>query len=98
MRAHTPGRWYAERLPNTLCVIRSDADTHDVAIVQQLDDYERERANKYLLAAAPDLLEACKYALGAFATLDIVEGNPDRKRPIKDTLRAAIAKATGEEA
>jgi hypothetical protein len=51
-----------------------------------------------LLSAAPDLLDACRYALAHLEGI-LPEYDPEREHPAWETLaevRAAIAKATGE--
>lgn len=78
---HTPGPWTEDRQ-----FIR-DSDGNSVARI----DYEQSgyiRANAALIAAAPDLLAACREA---YLLLD--GGNP-RHESLHDTLAAAIARAT----
>jgi hypothetical protein len=56
-----------------------------------------QQANAKLISAAPDLLDACQAVL---LRLDLEESErPGTQYPnaaMRDTLRAAIAKATGE--
>ena len=52
-------------------------------------DFDEVIANARLIAAAPELLEACKKAEGWLSGWASAE-------PYIDVLRAAIAKATGE--
>ena len=61
---------------------------------ESIDRFEETRDNARLIAAAPDLLEACKMALGT------LEAEPvEIRKPMNiSILRAAIAKAEGEEA
>jgi hypothetical protein len=58
----------------------------DVAYVVVPGD-GRERANARLIAAAPELMEACKLALGAFERNNAIDWN---------ILEKAIAKAEGK--
>lgn len=55
-------------------------------------DESLREANARLIAAAPDLLDACKDALALLEDVDAADGC------IGDALRAAIARATGDEA
>lgn len=60
------------------------------------DQFDEElRANARLIAAAPDLLGACKKALAHLAALD-GESAPYNVR-VRISLREAIAKAEGKE-
>jgi len=105
MSAHTPGPWvleqdgdvYVRLAPDN--VIRCMDERSDVAISQ---DY----ANARLIAAAPDLLAALQVALHALENARLeydYHGNPMDKCDADviaavDTLRAVIAKATGDAA
>jgi hypothetical protein len=53
-------------------------------------DWEEERANARLIAAAPDLLTAAKMALG---TIELDALNEPEAKPIATALRDAIAQA-----
>ena len=89
MTQHTPGPWkaiaaavYAGR-PLSTVVVSGDHG--------RLSADEAE-ANARLIAAAPELLEACKQMLAA---LDQLHREGLREyHPIADDTRAAIAKAT----
>jgi hypothetical protein len=50
------------------------------------------KANAHLIAAAPELLDACDFAL------TILEGLGNGRSDAANACRAAIAKAKGEEA
>ena len=88
----TPGPWTYEPQDGTpghcLCAQVFGPDGNSIATVDpsQPDDSEAN-ANAKLMAAAPDLLDACKFA---FAAMNSEEG----RRRASDTLAAAIAKAT----
>ena len=99
---HTPGPWTLN-----LCLddgfsksssIVSDygALMEEIAIIPH-DDLSTEgvpevRANARLIAAAPDLLEACEAAGDYFAAAEFASA-PHDTGAILDTLRAAITKA-----
>jgi len=95
---HTPGPWAVGRAfmwhQREFLTIHHDgkvkppvAHVIDRAAGVGLDD--EDRANAYLIAAAPELLEACRKAeewLSGWASAD----------PYIDVIRAAIARATGQ--
>ena len=98
--SHTPGPW---KVDSTGCIV-SGEDHHVVCFGHDYDDYGRIQAsqdldeksavaeieaNAHLIAAAPDLLEACKAALGAVSDFKEL-------RATQKMLRAAIAKAAGQ--
>ena len=92
MSAHTPGPWTVESDGSTVsmggqCVIVGPAP--DGA------PREQERANARLIAAAPDLLRACRKALRDLKPFF----EDDEPHPtfveLEKTLYAAIAKAEG---
>ena len=99
MTAHTPGPWevrtamslseYMEAVPCTearamMPVYWHEADTtHEpIALVARVADAE-------VIAAAPELLEACK------AVLHALESHQAYDKDFRPMLRAALAKATG---
>lgn len=99
--SHTPGPWglqyeSCEEFSFGFCVV-AEAVTEDgekdwatIAALGKEPDYispEEQEANAQLIAAAPDLLEACK------AARDALEGFTLGTFPEKHTLEAAIAKA-----
>lgn len=83
--SHTPGPWtilaedyrvYAE-------------DDYPVALASSHRESEQRLANAHLIAAAPDLLEACE--------LMLTVAGLDREAPhAVNVMRAAIAKARGQ--
>ena len=90
---HTPGPWAVERFPFSIGVYTEMPENQCLAILQneeRLVTPELE-ANARLIAAAPDLLEACKSAIRMW--------DEDPRMPnggIADSLRAAITKAEGQ--
>jgi len=93
MSQHTPGPWWAGTDEDAHMVYGSEADGTAVAdcMRDDGDDYV-ERANARLIAAAPDLLAACKVALDRIGS-DIE--SPHLRTADGDQLRAAVAKAEG---
>lgn len=92
---HTPGPWYvgeANRFSNKTSHIGIHAEEWIVAEVQTDIAELPGEANANLIAAAPDLLEELKEVL----TWATVEGIALRQQEI-DSIRAVIAKATGED-
>ena len=76
MSKHTPGPWKVERRSVLI----------PIAPYEWAEAYGGTEANARLIAAAPELLEACKVALG------IIGFGAEH-----DQISAAIAKATGEQ-
>ncbi len=71
--SHTPGPW--------------TADGHEWGSVSEVAHDIKNIDDQYLIAAAPDLLAACKLALGAFERNDCIDWSD---------LEKAIAKAEGK--
>jgi len=89
--AHTEGPWYpiagrvrAERSHGVVANLSTDAAASN----------DQFQANARLIAAAPDLLEACKRALDFIHTLPYEPSNAPSTR-VQDALIDAIAKAEG---
>ncbi len=74
-------------------VARIFADVAMPGLTSKAPDLETAEANARLIAAAPDLLEACKVTLKA---LDAEWGGEatDGDNTVRHAMRAAIAKAT----
>ncbi len=91
---HTPGPWVADG-----CVIEHfDAPLKfDIAVTRQhliwTPDTEHAEANARLIAAAPELLEACKLAADALSTRDAIALGIGRDAFL--ALVAAVGKAQG---
>jgi hypothetical protein len=94
MNKHTPGPWHIERedSPDAEWSRRFPtiiADEYEVVGNEGFyGDLETDMANARLIAAAPDLLEALEF---------VIRGVPDTWEGVQKA-RAAIAKATGENA
>jgi len=58
---------------------------------------ETQRANARLIAAAPELLAVCKQIFKEAKNIESDGYMDDDARPVYEALRAAIAKATGEQ-
>lgn len=97
--AFTPGPWVADSAPQHAAaywyiLAGSDVDGTPIVATVRLDTTDgpprsEAEANARLIAAAPDLLQACEDALRVFVS----EGHGHYREA--ETLRAAIAKATG---
>lgn len=89
MSAHTPGPWEAEQdCANSIGIVSEETEV--ARICPEDDDLtEQEWADARLIAAAPDLLKACK-AVASFA----VSWEPLTPGDIAE-VTAAIAKAEG---
>lgn len=96
MSKHTPGPWYVDTQAKRADYIRAVGDelpgTCAVAQMCSRGGWSESNANARLIAAAPDLLEALELCLHA-VKLAGWEGDYSAQK-----ARAAIAKATGEQA
>jgi hypothetical protein len=98
---HTPGPWWVtdsgvRDRGGYIC--HTNPPQHYQGQDERFAQESAERAaNKLLIAAVPDMfeaLEAIEFALGQGMPAAMVL---DENSPIRDCLRAAIAKATGEQ-
>jgi len=87
---HTPGPWKADNWATGWTV--SAPDSH--YSVCHLEDCNNAEANAHLIAAAPDLLEACK---NLNAWVGVTLGYEYDEDPIAEKVCKAIAKAEGRE-
>lgn len=87
---HTRGPWHFDGL----CQIVEAARPHMRVCFLPSDhaEYSSSVPNGYLIAAAPDLLEALKATL---EEIERVEADVEYKLPCGDKARAAIARAEG---
>ena len=93
---HTPGPWRfgpSSTHPETI-VIGNENWTTTIGLV---DGYciERMEANAHLIAAAPELLDACKYVRDTIMD-DLDYPHDLRKARIVEFVKAAISKAEGK--
>lgn len=125
---HTPGPWLRTQGSGRFYIKTDDETSQSLATVFSNKgdfgcisnpDYEKAKANARLIAAAPELLEACQTFSEWLRREDEgwVSANKDRSTPegeaawrewfyenlricnlAQDQVKAAIAKATGEQA
>lgn len=90
---HTPGPWEYQHSINRIHIV-SAGGLHTVATLEPLCDINQEVANAKLIAAAPDLLAACKAMVTAWDKYEAypVKGTADAIAQV----RAAIAKAEAQ--
>ena len=87
MTKHTPGPWIADLYEDGCFVVRPHGKEGPLIAERGVWFDDESHANARLIAAAPDLLEAC------LATLDAEAGDLTAYEMVK----AAIAKAEGKE-
>jgi hypothetical protein len=92
---HTPGPWTASDERRGIFEIIHDGDLlAQVWRVRHAGDGDLPaEANARLIAAAPELLEACREALALISEFELEA--LDGRDEVPDLLRAAIAKAEG---
>jgi hypothetical protein len=92
---HTPGPWeIGKSSGGDFTIYRYESNTHIGEVYSTLHgDGERGKANAALIAAAPELLEACKEALRQLGASDCPP-IPDGAM-VRGKLYNAIAKAQG---
>lgn len=99
--SYTPGPWIVFEPDKSLDAAYPgiDAEAHSIVVYGQKDaddggvqgaTREQARANAHLIAAAPDLYDAC-----ASVWLMLADTGDNELRLIADECRAAIEKATG---
>lgn len=94
MSSPTPGPWVIpskSHVGTRRCGVWSDDGRFQIAVCNsEALSWEANKANARLIAAAPDLLDAARAALD-----DLISDGHAHYR-VAETLRAAIAKATGD--
>ena len=108
MSKHTPGPWswsYSDATFARPIAVTSDVGNFpDVLTVSEDEDGPRayiKTGDAYLIAAAPDLLEACQRALDVFGDKVLPDRPTEQEAREFEAvlcLTAAIAKAKGEPA
>ena len=93
---HTPGKWEVGDQGDDLTIYPPDSHAGFIAKVSSRKSTEEAGANARLIAAAPDLLAACKAAMGP-ARMDEWEHAGSVRHNALQELSTAIAKASGEE-
>ncbi len=84
---HTPGPWEIDFTMHGALAVRSKASF----VATACRDTQYEQANAYLLAAAPELLDACEWLVKMCEANGYALDNPKLH-----AARTAIAKAKGE--
>jgi len=96
---HTPGPWnVGDDSPNEYegpTIENIDTVVAVIPIDDINDSSPEERANARLIAAAPDLLDACQHLLEMVAECQLNGVLPDAKKWPAAQAAAAITKATG---
>ena len=97
--SHTPGPWRVSEDLGTCDGIEIYAGINEYLISNVNPNRPQFEANARLIAAAPELLAACEGVLGVLnhGTPTKEDGTPNTHWKHIDIIRAAIAKATGEE-
>ena len=76
---HTPGPWYAVDNGPYISIRTADwlyaPSVADVCSSKFLEDGDNSKANAALIAAAPDLLEACKRTINAYRRGELINSN-----------------------
>jgi hypothetical protein len=100
--AHTPGPWDAECITDGAWEIKSDpqqgpwkavCDVKANRLGEAAVTNDESESNARLIAAAPEMLEACKVAL---AESEAANDTSPSACHLRYVLRAAIAKAEGK--
>ena len=97
MSKHTPGPWKANFAISQAAYIFG-GDRNFARVYNEWQDEANQEANARLIAAAPDLLAALKEAELVLAEKLRRLGADPNVSPTTHRIRAAIAKATGEQA
>jgi hypothetical protein len=85
MTPHTPGKWVVAVHPQGL--VKVECGTRVIC-----DGFAGEEANARLIAAAPELLAACREALALLENPDADGFEADRvEKMLRDALRICVA-------
>jgi hypothetical protein len=88
---HTPAPWQY-LIADRGYIITNEDSSYDIAVVRNVAQRFDNEANARVMAASPDLLEA------AMVIERAIKNNEPFTRQEHEKLKAAIAKATGEQA
>lgn len=99
---HTPGPWFVTKFTDGIYGITfEDGGDLRVELIGTIGTNENQEANARLIAAAPELLEACQYIAYASEGIETIDlGNEEELQititgqALKD-LKEAIKKALG---
>ena len=87
MIKHTPGEW-----EQSGCSVYSKGTAKPICLMSGPAEQEEREANARLIAAAPDLLEACKQIL-AYHERGVAKNQPVLSNHFLKIIEQAIAKA-----
>jgi hypothetical protein len=92
MAGHTPGPWHVAK-GGLGREIRADDGPFIASVYDSTFTYGERNANARLLAAAPDLLDACQAFVAALdnTKFDVFIGSPAELLRLADARRAALA-------
>lgn len=94
---HTPGPWHHDQIARH-CIVSTQSPRKGICLMKNTSDEDWE-ANARLIAAAPELLEACRAFVAAYSGHDASlhhSTDPTAHSCSVCNARAAIAKASGE--
>lgn len=99
MKKHTPGPWKVGINGNdSLSIWTIAPSTNVVAVLHDVPHENNTKANAHLIAAAPELLNACVAAFHyIFRDGKQVADNDWSKERVLEFIKAAIAKAESKE-
>jgi hypothetical protein len=94
MSATSPAPWTVSATGGARTILAADRST--VAVIVESDGAAPfEVGNGQLLAAAPDLRDALRWAMTHIENVFALAGRHDRERPDLEKARAALAKSEG---
>ena len=92
---HTPGPWKVKINGIDIIAVGDTEETSPLARVNLAwSDIDTAKANARLIAAAPELLKACRVAIETFD--DDAPGAGDTEKGALRRLRAAVSRAEGQ--
>ncbi len=98
---HTKGPWEAHtRFGRYFVSVKIPCGNWPfTSIAQNIGGAGSKEANAQLIAASPELLDACQYALGCLQAWQLINTKPNSKIVIDtgvEKIKSAIAKAKGQ--